>query len=120
MGTLVLLVVGGPTVVALGVAVLFAPFTLVMALRLTAFLACGVVSLSLGDHRERAEVLVCAISSAQPPSAGERYREAMLAEVRAAAPDQVEAIRTNLVATAPRIILAAWVRLPRAVIGAGP
>lgn len=113
VGNLILLIVGEPTAVTLGLAVVFAPFTLATALRLTAFLACSVVSLALGDRQERAEVLVCAISAVQPPNAGEQYREAMLAEIRAAEPEQVGAIRTNLMATAPRTILAAWGRLPR-------
>lgn len=113
VGNLILLVAGGPTTVTLGVVVVLAPFTLATVLRLTAFLACSLVSLALGDRLERTEVLVCAIGAAQPPSAGEQYREAMLAEIRVAEPDQVRAIRTNLMATAPRTILAAWGRLPK-------
>ncbi len=113
IGNFILLVLGGVTMWTLGLAVVLAPFTLALALKLTAFLACNVVSLALGDCRERAELLVCAVSGLQPPRASETYREAMLAEVSAAPSHQVRAIRTNLVTTAPRTILAAWVHLPR-------
>ncbi len=113
VGNLVLLVLGGPTILTLALAVVLAPFTLALALKLTAFLACSVVSLALGDCRERTELLVCAVGALQPPRAGERYREAILAEVSAAPPHQVRAISTNLAQTAPRTILAAWVHLPR-------
>jgi hypothetical protein len=113
VGNLILLVLGGPTIVTLGLAVVLAPFTLALALTLTAFLACNVVSLALGDCRERTELLVCAVGGLQPPHAGEKYREAMLAEVNAAPSHLVRAIRTNLAKTAPRTILAAWVRFPR-------
>ena len=110
---LILLVLGGPTIWILGPAVVLVPLTLALVLRLTAFFACGFVSLALGDPRERVELLVCAIGRLQPPSAGEKYREAMLAEVSAAPPHLVRAIRTNLAKTAPRTILATWVHLLR-------
>lgn len=113
VATLILLVFGEPTTLTLILVVLLAPFTLALALKLTAFLACSVVSLGLGDSQERTELLVCAIGRLQPPSAGERYREAILAEVGAAPSDQIRAIRTDLMKNAPRTILAAWVRLPR-------
>lgn len=115
VGNLVVLAHGGPTILTLVLAVVLAPFTLALALKLTAFLACSVVSLALGDHRERTELLVCAIGGLQPPSAGERYREALLAEVGAALSDsgQLWPIRTDLVKSAPRTILTAWGRLPR-------
>ncbi|MDQ2881762.1 MAG: hypothetical protein M3Y48_11205 [Actinomycetota bacterium] len=112
VANLILLVLGGATILSLGLAVVLAPFTLALALRLTAFLACNLVSLALGDCRERAELLVCAVGALQPPRAGEKYREAMLAEVSAAPLYQVRAIRTNLAATAPRTILASWVHPP--------
>ena len=116
MGNLILLLCGGLTMWTLGLAVVLAPFTLALALRLTAFLACNLVSLALGDTQERTELLVCAIGALQPPRAGERYREAMLAEVAevgATEPGKLRAIRTNLAATAPRTILAAWAPRPR-------
>jgi hypothetical protein len=113
VGNLILFVLGGSTILTLGLAVVLAPFTLAVALKLTAFLACSFVSLAIGDHRERAELLVCAVGTLQPPNAGEKYREAMLAEISAAPAYQVRAIRTNLVKTAPRTILAAWAHLPR-------
>ncbi|MGH3784924.1 MAG: hypothetical protein ACRDRO_31015 [Pseudonocardiaceae bacterium] len=112
VANLILLVLGGATLLSLGLAVVLAPFTLALALRLTAFLACNLVSLALGDCRERAELLVCAVGALQPPRAGEKYREAMLAEVSAAPFRQVRAIRTNLATTAPRTILASWVNPP--------
>ncbi len=113
VGNPVLLLLGEPTTLTLGLAVVLAPFTLALVLQLTAFLACNAVSLALGDRRERAELLVCAVSGLQPPSAGEKYREAMLAEISAAQPHQVRAIRINLMHTAARTILAAWVQVPR-------
>ena len=113
VGNLILLVLGGLTIWTLGLAVVLAPFTLALALKVTAFLACNLVSLALGDCRERTELLVCAVGALQPPRAGEKYREAMLAEVSVAPSYQVRAIRTNLVTTAPRTILAAWAPLPR-------
>jgi hypothetical protein len=112
VGNLVLLMLGGPTIWTLGLAVVLAPFTLALALKLTAFLACNLVSLALGDCRERTELLVCAVGGLQPSRAGETYREAMLAEISAAPSHQVRAIRSNLVTTAPRTILAAWAQLP--------
>lgn len=118
VGNIILLVFGWPTILALGFAVVLAPFTLALALRLTAALACGLVSFALGDHRERAELLVCAVGGLQPPSAGENYREAMLAmlaDVSDASSQQARAIRTNLVKTAPQTIFAAWVHLPRSL-----
>jgi hypothetical protein len=114
VGNFVLLVAfDGPTILTLGLAIVLAPFTLALALELTAFLACSFVSLALGDRRERAELLVCAVGGLQPPSAGEKYREAMLAELSAAPAYQVRALLTDLVKTAPSTILAAWVHLPR-------
>lgn len=113
VGNPILLVLGEPTTLTLGLAVVLAPFTLALVLQLTAFLACTVVSLALGDRRERAELLVCAVSGLQPPSAGEKYREAMLAEIGAAPPHQVRAIRINLMHTAAATILAAWAHVPR-------
>jgi|AntDryMetagUQ889_1029465.scaffolds.fasta_scaffold04951_4 hypothetical protein len=113
VGNLVLLVFGEPTTLALGLVVVLAPFTLASALKLTAFLACSSVSFALGDRRERAELLVCAIGGLQPPSEGEKYREAMLAEIRAAPSHLVRAIGANLIQTAPRTILASWAYLPR-------
>ncbi|MGH3776443.1 MAG: hypothetical protein ACRDRR_12040 [Pseudonocardiaceae bacterium] len=113
VGNPALLVLGEPTALTLGLAVVLAPFTLALVLQLTAFLACNFVSLALGDPRERAELLVCAVSGLQPPSAGEEYREAMLAEISAAPPHQVRAIRINLMHTAARTILAAWAHVPR-------
>ncbi|HZA17174.1 MAG TPA: hypothetical protein VE645_09850 [Pseudonocardiaceae bacterium] len=113
VGNLALLVAAEPTTVTLSLAVVLAPFTLALALKLTAFLACSLVSLALGDPRERAELLVCAVGALQPPSAGERYREAMLAEISAAPSNQVGAIRVDLMKTAARTILAAWARFSR-------
>jgi hypothetical protein len=113
VSNVILLVVGEPTIVNLGLVVVLVPFTLALALKLTIFLACNLVSLALGDCRERTELLVCAVGGLQPPHAGETYREAMLAEVSAAPPHQVRAIRNNLVTTAPRTIFAAWAQLPR-------
>ena len=109
VGNLMLLVFGEPTTLILALAVVLAPFTLASALMLTAFLACSSVSIALGDRRERAELLVYVIGGLQPPSASEDYREAMLAEIRAAPPHLVRAIELNLIETAPRTILAAWV-----------
>lgn len=109
-GNLMLLVFGAPTTVTLGLAVALAPFTLAMALRLTAFLACGVLSLALGDRQDQAELLACAIGAVQPRSAGEEYREAMIAVIRAAKPDDVRKIGTDLLAAAPRTVLEAWGR----------
>jgi hypothetical protein len=113
VGNLIMLVLGEPTTLTLSLAVALAPFTLAMALKLTAFLACGMTSFAIGDRRERAELLVCAVGALQPPSAGDKYREAMLAVIRFAPPDHVRAIATNLLVTAPRTILATWVRIPR-------
>lgn len=113
VGNIILWVLGGSTVLTLGLAIVLAPFTLAVALKLTAFLACSFVSLALGDCRERAEVLVCVVGGLQPPGAGEKYKEAMLAEISAAPCHQVEAIRTNLAKTAPTTILSAWSYLPR-------
>lgn len=113
VGNIILLIFGEPTTLTLGLAVVLAPLTLAFALKLTAFLACSFVSFALGDRRERAELLVCVIGAVQPSSAGEQYREAMLAEIRFAPSGQVQAITGNLLMTALRIILAAWVRIPR-------
>lgn len=115
VGNVGLLVFAEPTTATLGLAVLLAPFTLALALKLTAFLACNFVSLVLGDPRERAEVLVCAVAGLQPPSAGERYQEAILAEINAAPSDQVSAIRINLMKTATHTILAAWAQFFRRI-----
>jgi hypothetical protein len=113
VGNLILLIFGEPTTLMLGLALVLAPLTLTSALKLTAFLACSSVSFALGDRRERAELLVCAIGAVQPPSAGEQYRETMLAEIRFAPSGQVHAIARNLLITALRTILAAWLRIPR-------
>ncbi|MBV9160380.1 MAG: hypothetical protein JO281_02225 [Pseudonocardiales bacterium] len=113
VSNLILLVFVEPTALTLSLAVALTPFTLAMALRLTAFLACGVLSLALGDRRDRSELLACAIGAVQPSGAGEKYREAMLAEIRAAPSDRVRAIAANLMTAAPRTILATWVRIPR-------
>jgi hypothetical protein len=113
VGNLILLVLGEPTTLTLSLAVALTPFTLATALKLTTFVTCNMVSLALGDGRERAELLVCAIGGVQPPSEGEKYREAMLAEIRAAPSHQLRAIGANLMKTAPKTILGAWVRLPR-------
>jgi hypothetical protein len=109
---LVLLIFGEPTTLTLGLAVVLAPLTLALALKVTAFLACSCVSIALGNRQERTELLVCAIAAVQPPGAGERYREAMLAEIRFAPACQVRALANNLLITGPRTILAAWARLP--------
>ncbi|MGH3973520.1 MAG: hypothetical protein ACRDS9_09355 [Pseudonocardiaceae bacterium] len=101
------------TIVTLSLAVVLAPFTLALSLKLTAFLACGFVSLALGDPRERAELLVYAIAGLQPPSAGEKYREAMHAEISVAPSDQVRAIRINLIQTTATTVLAAWAQFFR-------
>ncbi|HKR51323.1 MAG TPA: hypothetical protein VJT72_17425 [Pseudonocardiaceae bacterium] len=113
VGNLILLVLGEPAKLSLGLAVVLAPFTLASGLMLTTFLACGMINLALADHQERVELLVCAIGGVQPSSAGEKYREAILAEIRAAPPHQMRAIGINLMKTAPRIILEAWVRPPK-------
>lgn len=109
VGNFMLLAFGDPSTLALGLVVVLAPFTLASALQLTTFLACGSVSVALGDRRERVELLVCAIGGLQPPGAGEEYREAMLAEIRAGPSHLVRAIGINLSQTAPRTILAAWI-----------
>jgi hypothetical protein len=113
VGNLIMLIFGEPTTLTLSLAVVLAPFMLASALKLTAFVACSMVSLALGDGRERAELLVCAIGGVQPPSEGEKYQEAMLAEIRAAPSHQVRAIGANLMKTAPRTLLRAWVHLLR-------
>ncbi len=115
VANLLLLLFADPTTVVLGLSALLAPFTLAMGLQLTAFLACGAVSFALGGHRERAELLVCVISRMQRTGMGERYQESMLAEIHAAPIQLLRAIRTNLVITAPRIILASWTHLPRSL-----
>lgn len=113
VANLFLLIFAEPTAVMLGLTVVLAPLTLAVALKVTAFVACNGVSLALGNRLERAELLVCAIGAVQPASAGERYRETMLAEIRAAPADQVLAIANNLLQTAPGTVLAAWARMPR-------
>lgn len=113
VGNLMLLIFGDPTSLALGLVVVLAPFTLALALQLTVFLACRSVSVALGDRRERVELLICAVGALQPPSEGEEYREAILAEIRAAPSSLVRAIGINLVQTAPRTILAAWAHFLR-------
>lgn len=110
---LVLLIFGEPTPLTLGLAVVLAPLTLAVGLKLTAALACNCVGLALGNCHERVELVVSGIAAVQPSSAGEMYREAMLAEIRAAETDQIRAIANNLVVTAPRTVLAAWIRIPR-------
>ena len=104
---------GAFTTLTLVLAVALSPFTLGWALKLTAFIACSLLSLALGDRRERTELLVCAIGGLQPPDAGEKYGEAMLAEIRAAESHRVRAIGFNLMITAPRTILAEWISLLR-------
>jgi hypothetical protein len=113
VANLILLIFAKPTALTLSLVVVLAPLTLALALKLTAVLACHCVSLALGNRRERAEFLVCAIGAVQPPTAGERYREAMLAEIRFAPSNQIRPIANNLLLTALRTILAAWVRIPR-------
>jgi hypothetical protein len=113
VGNLIVLVFVESAAPTLILVVALTPFTLAMVLRLIAFLACGVLSLALSNSRDRAELLACAIGAVQPPSAGEKYREAMLAEIRAAPFDRVQAIAANLMTAAPRTILAAWIRIPR-------
>ena len=114
VGNLMLLVFGEPTTpLAFVAVVVLAPFTLASGLGLTVLLACSSVSFALGERRERAELLVGVIGGLQPPSEGEKYREAMLAEIRAAPSHLVRAIGINLVQTAPRTILAAWAHFPR-------
>ena len=116
LGNVMLLVFGDPTTApVLGLAVVLAPFTIASALSLAALLACGVLYFALGDRRERAELLVSVIGGLQPPSKGEKYQEAMLAEIGAAPAHLVRAIGVNLVQTAPRTILAAWVHFPRSL-----
>lgn len=113
VGNLMLLIVGEPTTLTLILVVILAPFTIIMALNLTTFLSCNIVCVALGDRRERAELLVCAIAGVQPPNAGEEYQETMLAVISAAQSHKVRAIRANLMRTAPGTILAAWVGLSR-------
>ncbi|MGH3718453.1 MAG: hypothetical protein ACRDRI_06325 [Pseudonocardiaceae bacterium] len=109
-GNLMLLVFGAPTMVTLGLAVVLAPFTLAMALQLTASLACGVLSLVLGNPQDQAELLVGAIGAVQPRNAGAEYQEAMIDVIRHAKPDDVRKIRNDLLAAAPRTVLEAWGR----------
>lgn len=109
VGNLALFAQGPSTTLTSILVVVLAPFTLALALKLTASLACSTVSLALGDRRERTELLICAIAGLQPSAEGEQYREAMLAENHVAASDQVLAIRANLMKNAPKTILAAWV-----------
>ncbi len=113
VANLILLAHPASAKVTLGLAVVLAPFTLALALRPTAFLACHVVSLVLSSRRDRVELLICAIGGLQPPLKGEKYREAILAELRAAPSHQVAAIRTDLMKNAPRTIVAAWAHVPR-------
>ena len=114
VGNVMLLVFGDPTTApVLGLTVVLAPFTIASALTLAALLACGALYFTLGERRERAELLVGVIGGLQPPSKGEKYREAMLAEIRAVPAHLVQAIGINLVQTAPRTILAAWVHFMR-------
>jgi hypothetical protein len=115
VGNVIMLVLAKPGALILSLAVVLAPFTLAMALRLTAALALGVLSLALIARRDRAELLVCAIGAMQPPSAGEEYRETMIADIRddELTDEILRKIPANLLKTAPRTILAAWVRIPR-------
>lgn len=108
VANIALLIVAESTTLTLVLALLLGPFTLALALKLTAVLACGFVSLAIGDPRERAELLVSVVAGAQPPSAGEQYREAMQAEISVAPTDLVATIRINLMKTATHTILAAW------------
>lgn len=117
VGVLIMLAIADPTALTLSLAVALAPFTLATALRLTTFLACGVLSLALGDRRDRAELVVCAIGAVQPSDEGEQYREAMIAIIRIAPLDQARAIAINLTTTAPRTILGAWGRVLRPLAG---
>ncbi len=87
---------------SLGMTIVLAPFTLAMALRVTAFLACGVLSLALSDCRDRAELVACAIGAVQPPGEGEQNREAMIAEIRDdLADERISAIVADLLINAP-------------------
>ncbi|MGH3824723.1 MAG: hypothetical protein ACRDRA_18100 [Pseudonocardiaceae bacterium] len=113
VSNVIILTLGAPTALTLSVAVLLAPFTLATALQLTVFVACSVLSYALSDNRDRAELLVHALAVLLPRSAGENYLEAMSAEIRTAPSHQVRPIALNLISTAPRTILDAWVRLPR-------
>lgn len=115
VGMLIMLVFAKPTALTLILAVALAPFTLAMALRLTAFLACGVLSLALGDWRDRAVALICVIAALLPPGESEQYQETMIANIRdlAASPELVRKMYINLLKTAPRTILAGWIRIPR-------
>lgn len=114
LANLILLIFGEPTTLVLLLAVALAPFTLAMALTLTAFLAGSMLSFAMGDRLERAELLACAISTLQPPSEGEEYREAMLAQIRdAGKSDQAWGIEytLDLLKNAPRTIFDAWARI---------
>lgn len=113
LANLIILTFGAPTALTLSVAVLLAPFMLATALQLTVLVACSVLSYALSDGRDRAELLVRMISAMLPRSADEKYREAMIADIRVARSHQIRPIALNLIATAPRTILDAWVRLPR-------
>lgn len=118
VGNVLLLAFGAPTALTLSVAVFLAPLTLFMALQLTVFVACGVLSFALGDGRDRAELLVYVISAMFPGGgSGEKYSETMISEVRVAPPEQIWPIALNLTAAAPRTIFDAWVRLPRPLWG---
>lgn len=116
VGVLITLVLAEPTALTLGLAIVLAPFTLAMALQLTAFLAGGMLSFTLSDCRDRAELVACAIGAVQPPGEGEQYQETMVAMIRdpSASLKQVRAMRSNLLITAPRTILEAWMRVLRA------
>lgn len=114
VGVLIMLVLAEPTAVTLSLAVALAPFTLATVLRLTVFLACGVLSLVLGDCRDRAELVACAIGAVQPPGEGEQYRETMIAEIRyEPADEKIPAITVDLLINAPRTIWGAWRRVLR-------
>lgn len=112
LANVILLVLGASTTLTLSLAVVLAPFTLAVALKFTTFLACNMTSLAVGDSRERAELLICAIGAVQPPTAGENYQEAMVAEIRAARSHQIRTIASNLMVTAPRTIIGSWIRVP--------
>ncbi|MBV9140794.1 MAG: hypothetical protein JO115_07740 [Pseudonocardiales bacterium] len=115
VGMLIMLVLATPTALTLSLAVLLVPFTLAMSLRLTASLACDVLSLMLGDCRDRAELVASAIGAIQPPSEGEQYQETMVNTIRDpdASPELVRKMCIDLLKTAPSTILEAWMRVLR-------
>ncbi|MGH3995996.1 MAG: hypothetical protein ACRDTJ_00855, partial [Pseudonocardiaceae bacterium] len=115
VGNLIFLVFAEPTTLTLSLSVMLAPFTLAMALKLMAFLARSTVGFALGDRRERVEMLISAIGGLQPPGAGEKYRDIMIAEIHDVPYGALRVIKTDLVKTAPRTVLNAWVNNLRRV-----